>query len=191
LNLILYNQDQGLLSKIILNRGKGINDVGDPDACELSPGFEYGIIGVQATPPLNIGIYVPDLCTAEDFKFIADSAEQFAAQMGLVGEGFVSFPNRELYSASTRDIIFFTFFSILALVFIGGIFVEYTPLFGKPDYIGIDEHEDAKRDKQLVKSKNKLGLFLLSFYPFLLQETLRRCSQLLRLKMIILLFLMG
>ena len=44
-----------------------------------------------------------------------------------------------------------------------GIFVEYTPLFGKPNYEGISAEDDSKRDKELLRSKNNLGLFFLSF----------------------------
>lgn len=52
------------------------------------------------------------------------------------------------------NIIGFIGFSIFTLIVITGIFVEYTPLFNKPN---------VSKESRLEQSKTKLGLFFLSF----------------------------
>ena len=85
--------------------------------------------------------------------------------MGLKTVAVAHFESRETFSPSGSDIALYVFFSILAVLFIVGIVVEYTPLFGKTNYQNISEDDDSKRDKEIIKSKDQLGLFFLSFSP--------------------------
>jgi len=142
--------------------GKGLNDIGDIDACTINPKTEYAIVTLKLIP-IYFGICVPSSCQADDLKILEDGVSSLAAKMGMKAEGLVYFPNRQSFNPSTVDILLYIFFSILAIFFIIGILVEYSSLFGKPNYDNIGKEDDSKRDKELIKSKNKLGLFFLSF----------------------------
>lgn len=72
-------------------------------------------------------------------------------------------PSDDKPSVTTGNALGFTLFGIIFLLGIMGILVEYTHLFGKPLPPSYEDLDDAAKDKALVKSKNFLGLVLLSF----------------------------
>ena len=85
--------------------------------------------------------------------------------LGMKAEAQLFFQSHQSSSPSRSDIALYVFFSIFAVLFIIGVIVEYTALFGQPDYNGMKEDDDSRRDKELIKSKDRLGLFFLSFSP--------------------------
>ena len=94
---------------------------------------------------------------------IEDAITELAKSKGLPLKGKVSLPHAKPYEATTGNIIGFIFFGGLFLVCITGIIVEYTNLFGTPNYQGIEEGDEGKKDKELVRSKSLPGRALLAF----------------------------
>ena len=87
-----------------------------------------------------------------------------AQQMGLEnGEGVVYIESDHSTTYSIGYILGFIGFSLLAITIIFGLITEFTPLFGKIQNEGVTD--DSKKDKALVASKSKLGLFFLAFSP--------------------------
>ena len=64
---------------------------------------------------------------------------------------------------SAGNTIGFIFFGSLVLLCFLGMVVEYSSIFGYPNYEGIEEEDDSKRDKILVQSKSAPGRALLAF----------------------------
>jgi hypothetical protein len=95
---------------------------------------------------------------------IKDALTALALQAGIGGEAKISIPSDDAPSPSAGHIIGFIFFAFLFLICAFGVAVEYTNLFEtfpKPEHY--EELDDGAKDKELLKSKSKLGKAFLSF----------------------------
>mmetsp|Transcript_23891 Transcript_23891/g.26509 ORF Transcript_23891/g.26509 Transcript_23891/m.26509 type:complete len:315 (+) Transcript_23891:73-1017(+) len=142
---------------IILNSGKGLNDLGDYDSCNLNPELKYALISLQAGPALvNLGICIPKACQASDLQILVDGVVNSAG--GVIKGGFIKFPNEEKVEMTSWRIFAIIFFSFIALMLVLGLVIEYTPLLNKSKI-----NEDLNTD--VAQNKTVLGKAVIAFSP--------------------------
>ena len=156
-----------VLGQMLLNSGKFINQYGDPEACRDNPNTEYAILRVRGLPiSIEIGICAPAGCDSEETYYgLTQYANSKIKEMNVTGiELAVTLP----YSASidrslnAGTIIVILSTSLIVILGIIGIFVEYFPLFEKPQSLPTEKIEERK---------TKLGLL---FYSFSFKNNLQK-----------------
>lgn len=95
---------------------------------------------------------------------IKDALTSLAQQAGIGGEAKIAIPSDDTPTPSAGHIIGMIFFSLLFVVCVLGVAVEYTNLFeASPKPENYEELNDGAKDKELLKSKSKIGKVFLSF----------------------------
>lgn len=158
--------------------GKSYNRLGIYDSCMSMPdNFTYAVIGARYNrtqlPVIAIGLCLPAACNNKTYykgveKLTRDSIDYFnsnrsrnASNDGYLSTNtstdyytFVEFPaeiNDRPLSVGASIMIFML--SMIGLLWISGLIVQFTPLFNISDEIRIE------------RKKNKIGLFFLAFSP--------------------------
>lgn len=146
-----------------LNSGKGLNDLGQMQACDNNKKTKYILLNLKMMPVYQ-GLCVPVECNHETLKPVLDAINGMINPTGtspLVAQFII--PSDDRPGVSFGNAFGFVFFGLLFLVCLFGIVVEYTTLFGTQFPEGYDEMNDGAKDKALVKSKNNIGKLFLSF----------------------------
>lgn len=78
-----------------------------------------------------------------------DAGSFLAQSLGIDTEAEIFFESHHPFTPSAGDIGLYIFFTVFAILIMTGIVVEYTPLFGNPNYEGIANDDEGKRDKEL------------------------------------------
>ncbi|CAI2360959.1 unnamed protein product [Moneuplotes crassus] len=154
-----------LLLPMIMATGKGLNDMGDFDACNMNPSTEYALIYIPEQP-FFLGTCVPASCDRQDLQILADGMSSLIHQIGMPPSvvGDVHIPSKDPITVSGWQIVGFIVFGFIAILLILGLLVEYTPLMGQVPLTN-ESLSETKKDKMLVASKSLLGRSLLAFSP--------------------------
>ena len=144
--------DPTLLSGIILNSGKGINDLGDYDSCEKNDNLHHAVFQIKGGFfAAYIGLWVPVEWKEKDLQIVADALKNLINEPST--NVYVQIPSSTDKEVSVGNAIGFAFFSFIVVLSAIGIITEYTNLFDKPNAI----------NPSVEKRKSKLGLVFLSF----------------------------
>ena len=155
--------NMAMLQSMLLNTGKGGNDLGQIDAWDKEPSTKYVVISIPGLP-FRQGMWFPKQWNKENMEIIRVALGNLAAQIGIVGvKGQTDIPSDDKSPVTAGNIIGFIFYGIFLLICIFGIVVEYTDIFGRPKCEGYEALNEGAKDKELVKSKGIIGKFFLAF----------------------------
>ena len=155
--------NMALLQSMLMNTGKGGNDLGQMDAWDKDANTKYVVISIPGIP-FQQGMWFPKQWNQENMEIIRIALGDLAAQAGIYGvKGNTHIPSEDQQPITAGNIIGFIFYGLLLLTCLFGVVVEYTDLFGRPKCEGYEELNDNAKDKELVKSKGFIGKFFLAF----------------------------
>jgi hypothetical protein len=146
-----------VLTSMLMNSGKSINQLGDPDMCKDDPTTEYVIIKVIGVPiPMMFGTCVPNAWNSkESFGTLLNFIEAKVLESGIKGMKFeATFPYQSTHKPGTG--FWITVFSLIFIWILGaiGIAVELLPIFEKTHWLMTSRIEERKTN---------VGLFFYSF----------------------------
>ena len=145
----IANTDQ--LQSMLLNSGKGINDLGNIDAWDTNPNTKYVVFKV-AGPFIRIGLWLPKKWNQENMEIIRTAIESLFMRLKKSGSMCqTSIPSEEKPTVAVGNIIGFIFFGALFLTWILGMIVEYTNLFGEQKWNEYESLSEAAKDKELIQ----------------------------------------
>lgn len=144
---------------VVAFSGKFINDLGDMDGCEATPGMKYGTLKLAtAAGNFFLGMCLPDNCTNSDMGVLSDAMVSIGG--GAVTSSTFSFTKEETVEVNGWRIFgFISFFALAAICLMGSV-VEYTSLFDKPK-----RREDEEPAKDVAMQKTVIGKAFISFSP--------------------------
>ena len=147
-----------VLLSMIMNSGKSVNQLGDPDQCRDDPNTEYAILKVTGVPlSIEVGICTPKTCnTQQAYAGLILFAQEKLGEAGMKGMSLsVTLPFVEVdRSLSTGAWIVIALTALIAAMGLVGIACEYFPIFDKPESVPTMRIEERK---------SKLGLLFYSF----------------------------
>lgn len=150
--------DTLLSASMIINSGKGINDLGDVDACEATEGLHYGNFRLVSSYGIfYLGVCVPVECTKSDMKVVSQALISIGG--GSVYDAEFKIPKDIKVDINGWRILGFIFFFALAALCLLGTIVEYTTMF--------DRYSSRNKEppKDPAHKKTILGKAIISFSP--------------------------
>ena len=155
---LLGSLANGQVAAIVMNSGKGLNDFGNMDGCEVNDGLKYGAMKMTTgIGNLFLGMCLPTDCQNQDLNVVA--AGLVEASGGFVSDASFSFTKEEKVDMNGWRVTGITFFSLLACVCIVGMVVEYTSLFDRYKSHVTEPSKDVAQDKNLI------GKIFIAFSP--------------------------
>lgn len=148
-----------LAANMVLSSGKAINDLGDFDLCQTTPGLKYGtfILRIGDLGYAFMGVCLPETCTTPELQIVLDA--MVTGSGGLVTTARFNFTDEVEVEMTAARAVGITFFVLLVAVCIFGAVVEYTSLFGHSHAGEVKPEDDAAKHKTLV------GKIFISFSP--------------------------
>ena len=177
----LTNQNQTFTPEdtaLFMFSGKRMFDLGSKEMCALTPNVTFKVISATI-PQYNLATY-QGLCIYEECRasFLNDLKPYIQPFIGnsssiayLLANGVLVHDEQDLQDMRDRQYTGFTLvthllYLLLAVGFIG-IAVEFSKCLDKPgdqlNRIGVPPEPNHRKDKDIIKSKTKWGLFFLSF----------------------------
>jgi peptidoglycan/LPS O-acetylase OafA/YrhL len=153
------------LTTLYTKSGKNNNDIGDYEGCIVLDDFDYVLINFEITQykmvGARIGLWSPKHCnTPENYSSITDMLKTFAESTAkLEMNVFIEKPvETSDIKLSAGAISMICLISLVLLLWILGIVVEYTSLGDKRNY-------ENDLPAKIEDRKTKVALFLYSFNP--------------------------
>lgn len=125
------DDDKSVLLTAIMSTGKGINDLGDYDACNQKSELKHATLKITDGAMINlyIGACIPAACTKEETDAFMEAMTSFVADEGMRVE--LNIGDETTPEVTTGNILGFVGFGILACMMCFGMIIQYTPLFDK------------------------------------------------------------
>ena len=142
-------------TNIVLNTGKGINDLGNYDGCNAAEGLKHAVVRITDFQVTNIylGVCIPDTCTSLETAMAEQAMTELVADSGLSVE--ISFEGSEGVTPKGPIIASCIFLALFIGILAFAIVVQYTYILNHTKY--------GNRKDNPVETKNRLGKFFLSF----------------------------